>query len=84
MDESTIMLLIFLVSVFIANEIVIWKKRQVAKAVALIEHRTYNTGDQIWLRDGKVIKIHTHDNILWVECYPGLVRALDGGGAVNE
>ena len=84
MDETTIMLLIFLASVFIANEIVLWKKRQAKKAAALIEHRTYNTGDQIWLRDGKVIRIQTYDNILWVECYPGLVRAMDGGGAVNE
>lgn len=92
MDETTICFLIFLISVFIANEIVLWKKRQARK----IEHRVFNvsfigkndelrTGkDQIWLREGKVIKVITHDGLVWTECYPGLVRALDGGGAVNE
>jgi len=36
---------------------------------ALFEHRTYGTGDQIWicLQTGKVVKVITHDGLEWDE-----------------
>lgn len=33
------------------------------------EHRCYNTGDQIWLKHGKVVQVQTHDGLFWKEGY---------------
>ncbi len=30
-----------------------------------MEHRLYNTGDQIWVEDGQSVKFITHDGIMW-------------------
>lgn len=32
-----------------------------------MEHRLYNTGDQIWVEDGKTVKYITHDGRVWEE-----------------
>lgn len=30
-----------------------------------MEHRLFNTGDQIWLVDGRTVKLITHDGMTW-------------------
>lgn len=31
------------------------------------EYRIYNTGDQIWLKNGVVVQVQTHDGLFWSE-----------------
>jgi len=39
-----------------------------------MEYRHYNTGDQVWLYEGNVCKVITHDGIIW----QGSSRRLNG------
>lgn len=84
--------ILFLMLAFVANEVVLIFKRKRKR----VEYRVFKTlvnsrdkesyyaEDHIWIQDGKVIKVITHDGIIGAKCYPGLVRALDGGGINND
>jgi hypothetical protein len=34
-----------------------------------IERRRYNTEDEIWVKENRVVKVKTHDNLYWEEGY---------------
>lgn len=39
-----------------------------------MEYRTYNTGDQVWLDDQEVIRVHTNDGLFWAKGQRALTK----------
>jgi hypothetical protein len=39
-----------------------------------MEHRLYNTGDQVWLDDNGVVRVHTHDGLFSSRGHMGIVK----------